>query len=104
VPICSHTPPLDYQNYGKGFVDKHCVGCHSSLLPESHRMGAPLGVDLDTYQFIIDWADRIEARATGSSPSMPPGGGPSEQELANLAEWLECSVLPNVERMGEASQ
>lgn len=91
---CGRTPSLTYENFGKGYLAKHCVGCHSSLNPSGHRKGAPVGVDLDTYEFVLLWAERIDVRALGDQPSMPPGGGPSEEERARLEEWLTCSVLP----------
>lgn len=91
---CDRSPPLTYANFGKGYLDKHCVGCHHSLLPQEMREGAPMGVDLDTLEFSLQWADRIEARATGDIPTMPPGGGPSEDERALLQEWLSCDLLP----------
>ena len=97
---CYHDPPLTYANFGKGYVDKHCVGCHSSLIPVEARVGAPIGVDLNTYEDVLLWADRIDARSTGDSPTMPPGGGPSPDEIALLKEWLECSVFPDVQDGG----
>ena len=48
----------------------------------------------DTWDDMIRWGPRIQARATGPEPTMPPGGGPSEEERALLSEWLECAVLP----------
>jgi hypothetical protein len=76
-------------------MDKHCNGCHSVLIPEAQRQGAPSGVDFNTYADVIEWHDRIIARGTLKvldTPSMPPGGGPSESELAQALEWLECEV------------
>ncbi len=91
-PECARTPPLTYANTGEGLMNKHCVGCHSSLLPEGMREDAPVGVDFDTYEAVLTWADRIEARATGDTPDMPPGGGPNAAEIALLTEWLHCEV------------
>lgn len=96
---CDREPALDYDNFGSGFLERHCNGCHSSLLPESHREDAPVGVDFDTYGDVLDWAERIEARAVGEDASMPPGGGPTDEEKAMLAEWLECAVFPDVGRL-----
>jgi hypothetical protein len=90
---CDRDPPLRYDNFGQGFMGKHCAGCHSSLFEGPMRKGAPPGVDLDTYANVVTWAYRVEARATGDAPSMPPGGGPSPTDLARLDEWLQCSVL-----------
>ena len=91
---CGHTPPLTWANFGQGWMDKHCVGCHSSLLREDQRNGAPVGVDLDTWEDAVLWGDRIAARSVGDDADMPPGGGPSAEERRLLEEWLECTVIP----------
>ncbi|MEZ4317712.1 MAG: hypothetical protein R3F61_09410 [Myxococcota bacterium] len=91
---CLRDPPLTWENYGKGHMDKHCNGCHSSLLVrEELRNGAPLGIDFDTWEGNLQWADRIYQRGA-VEVSMPPGGGPSTEELRLLEEWLLCDVLP----------
>lgn len=82
-------------------MDTHCAGCHSSLLPDGMREGAPLGVDLDTYAGVVAWVDRVEARAIGDAPTMPPGGGPAEDERRLLAEWLQCGVWPDHNALAE---
>lgn len=96
---CVRTPPLDYENFGAAWLTKHCLGCHSSLLPEERREGAPIGVDFDTYERVLQWAPSIESLAVGEAPSMPPGGGPSAEELARLTEWLHCEVAVDRERL-----
>ncbi|RME27047.1 MAG: hypothetical protein D6798_05435 [Deltaproteobacteria bacterium] len=98
---CDRDPPLSYDNFGQQFMDTHCAGCHSSLLPEPLRNGAPLGVDLDTYAGVVQWVDRIEARSVGDDADMPPGGGPSDEERARLAEWLRCAVRPDHDALQE---
>lgn len=99
-PACGREPPLTWANFGEGFMTKHCTGCHSSLLPEPMREGAPVGVDFDTYAAVLDWAPRIEATALGEAPAMPPGGGPGADELALLEEWLACEVAADRAALG----
>lgn len=94
---CDRVPALSYDNYGEGHLNKHCTGCHSSLVPADHREGAPPGVDFDTYEGVLTWADRIVARGTGEAPTMPPGGGPSADEVALFSEWLSCTVIPEAD-------
>lgn len=93
---CPRDPPLTWESWGEATMVRHCTGCHSSLLPESMREGAPVGVDLDTYAGVLQWHDRIRARSTGEAPTMPPGGGPSAEEVAMLTEWLDCAVAADV--------
>jgi len=92
---CDRDPPLSYLNWGKGFLDTHCTGCHSPLVPEAQRNGAPDGVDLDTYAKVLIYGARIDERAFALEEPMPPGGGPTEDELMRLDEWLQCGVFPD---------
>lgn len=89
---CARRPALTWDNFGKGLMDKHCNGCHSTLVERSSRKGAPLGVDFNTYVGVLEFADRIGARSLGEAPTMPPGGGPDLTERARLEEWLQCEV------------
>ena len=93
---CDRVTPLSYENFGKVYLSRHCNGCHSSLLPEKLRVGAPAGVDFDNISMVKEWADRISARATGTTPTMPPGGGPTPEEVVQFEEWLNCDLLPQV--------
>ena len=95
---CPRSPPLTYSNFGEGILNKHCIGCHSSLLPEDRREGAPLGVDLDSYASVLVWADRIHARVIDSE-DMPPGGGLVGEELEMIQEWLVCQVAQDREQL-----
>lgn len=93
--VCVHDPPLTYDNFGKGFTTKFCTGCHSSLVPEAHRMEAPEDFNFDTYEGILLWADKIPPVVEAGE--MPPGGGPTHEEKALFAEWMACDVLPDAE-------
>jgi uncharacterized membrane protein len=83
---------LTYQNFAAPFVISWCRGCHGSAQPVSMRQNAPVGVDFDTAEQVRTARDRILARATGASPTMPPVGGPSVEERLLLAEWLACGM------------
>jgi len=97
VPVpCDREPPLDYDNFGVGFMARNCTGCHSSGLAEGDRFGAPELVDLDTLSAVDTWAYRIHARAIQDT-TMPPGGGIPEEDLALLDEWLQCDVFEEIE-------
>lgn len=98
--VCDREPALDYDNFGKGFLDQFCNGCHSSLVSEVERNGVPPGVDFDYYGAVMTWAERIDARTLAEDPAtaMPPGGGPSAEERARLHEWIVCGVLPDAAR------
>ncbi len=98
---CGRQPALDWDNFGKGLMDKHCNGCHSSLVDRGARKGAPLGVDFNTYAGVLEFSDRIGARSLGETPTMPPGGGPDLEERARLEEWLQCGVAADRAALAE---
>lgn len=101
---CTREPALDWENFGDGLVGHWCRGCHSVELREGQRAGAPPGVDFNSYEDVQLWADRISARAV-ESESMPPAGGLSDTERAQLGEWLRCDVLPSIGQVsGEAPE
>jgi hypothetical protein len=96
VPIgtsCLRDPPLSYENFGKGILKRHCVPCHSVYAREGQRAGAPPGVNFDSWDDTLVWADRIVAFAVDSE-LMPPAGGMVTSERSELAEWMRCEVLP----------
>jgi uncharacterized membrane protein len=86
---------LTYKNFGEPYIVTWCRGCHSSSLPVDMRQNSPAMVNFDDLDQVRIFADRIRARAVASdlkSATMPPAGGPSEQESALFARWLQCST------------
>ncbi|MBI9092104.1 MAG: hypothetical protein JEZ12_23070 [Desulfobacterium sp.] len=51
----------------------NCLRCHSITKAGGERNGAPLTVNFDTYENVVNLADRANARI--QSGTMPPGGG-----------------------------
>jgi hypothetical protein len=90
---CLRDPPLDWENFGRGMMGKHCTGCHSVFQREGQRNDAPLNVNIDTYEDVLLWADRIQERSINTT-GMPPGGGMLEYERDLVEEWLRCDVFP----------
>jgi hypothetical protein len=61
------------------------------VLDPSERQGAPEGVNFDDYTAVLEWVDRIAARATMTG-GMPPMGGVPEADLDALQEWIACGL------------
>ncbi|MFM7203155.1 MAG: hypothetical protein ACKO6N_20395 [Myxococcota bacterium] len=102
-PDCSRTPALTYENFGRGFLERNCTGCHSSYLTDmKERNYAPLSVNLNTYADAILWLDRIDVR-TVQDQDMPPAGGLSSNDLDMLHEWLNCEVRSDAQALEEES-
>lgn len=96
VPIrnnCLRDPPLTYENFGKGMIGRHCLSCHSEYVRENLRGEAPLGIDFDTWDDVLEWSDRIVARSVDTD-GMPPAATMLPLEREMLGEWMRCEVLP----------
>jgi hypothetical protein len=83
---------LRHDNFGAPFFAEYCTGCHSSQLPDDMRQDAPPGVDFETLDGIRARADRIYLRAADGNATMPPVGGPGDEERVLLGEWLGCGA------------
>lgn len=86
------TQPWSWQNTGEPFMRTWCTQCHHRDLPAEQRQGAPADVNLETYDDFQAWSERIEARVWTDAAPMPPAGGPTEEELEILAEWMDCGA------------
>ena len=87
------TTHATYETVGEPFMRTWCTPCHHSELSGDDRPLGSEGVNLDTYTLVVSHLERIEARALGESPTMPPAGGPSPEDLERLAFWLECGAV-----------
>jgi hypothetical protein len=82
---------VSYEDFAGPFLLNWCVGCHSSSLDEAHRKMAPLDMNFDTLEGVRAHADRIKVRVS-ELKNMPPLGGPSDEDRALLAEWIDCDL------------
>jgi hypothetical protein len=93
LPGCAGEPVVTWANFGQGFLREQCQACHASTVV--NRGDTPADVIFDTEDDAVRLADRIEARALGSAPSMPPEGGVSETDRTLLEVWLRCDPAMN---------
>jgi hypothetical protein len=89
---CPEDSELTFESFGGPFLITWCNGCHASGMPEAERQGAPLGIDFDDIGQIRAQAERIWARSGDHNVTMPPAGGPEDDERALLGEWLACGA------------
>lgn len=101
---CLRDPPLTYENFGRALLDRHCNSCHSQDVRQDQRGGAPLGVNFDEWEMVLDWAERIEVVAVEDSTMPPSGGTLLAEERARLAEWMRCEVLPSIGKLQPAEE
>ena len=94
---CPEDSILSYENFGEPFLLSWCNGCHSSVLPEGERQGAPLGSDFDDLAMVREAGARIWARSADHNRQMPPLAGPEDEERTRLGEWLACGAPSEAE-------
>lgn len=88
TPVCTE---LEWTTWARPLLQTWCTTCHHSALVGEGRRGAPIGLDFDRYDVVAASADAIR-RAAIEDRRMPPAGGPSDDELALLDEWLACGL------------
>ncbi len=86
--FCETVPLITWETFGEGFLTTHCQGCHASAALNRHD--APEVFTFDTEQDAVKWIGAILSVATGEEPTMPPQGGPSDEDRERLRIWLEC--------------
>ena len=88
--VCDEAPVINYDTFGRGFLDTYCNGCHGAGAAD--RQGAPEMVVFDDAAGATQWGPRIQARVfpVGQMPPMPPAGGVPEGDLDRAQVWLEC--------------
>lgn len=95
---CPSSSTLSYDSFGKSFMDRYCVRCHSSTLTGSERNGAPSDHDFDTLEGLrATEPEHIDEQAAAGpdhvNTAMPPGDPrPSEAERRELGEWVACGM------------
>lgn len=94
---CPEDSFLSYESFGGPFMLTWCNGCHGAGVPDGMRQGAPVGIDFDTIEDVRRQAERIWARSGDQNATMPPIGGPHEDERALLGEWLACGAKTDAE-------
>ena len=94
---CPDDSELTYENFGEGFMLSWCNGCHSSVMPEGERQDAPLASNFDDLDAVRAWSDRIWFRSADHNITMPPVGGPEDDERARLGEWLACGAQSDLD-------
>ena len=83
--------PLTYESFGAEFFAQWCESCHAAS--STSRDGAPPDVTFDTQAEILQWKDRIYARAADDNTSMPLGpDGPDPATRHPLGDWLACGA------------
>lgn len=92
---CKDAPLLTYNNFGKGFIDFNCQGCHGSEVTGEARRGAPVEFTFDDVDEVWEHAAFILATSVGDDPVMPPAGGVFEDDMQRLEIWLTCTPEGN---------
>lgn len=88
---CASDPPcpVTWDNYAEGFFVGYCETCHAEGSPNRHD--APDAVSFGTEADALRLGAAIRLAVLSDTPTMPPGGGLTPDELALLDDWLSCA-------------
>jgi uncharacterized membrane protein len=94
---CPDNSTLSYDNFGKDFMSKYCLRCHSTKVTGAARMMAPADHNFDTLAEIALLAEHIDQYAAAGPAStnvkMPKNDPkPSMDDRMKLGEWLACGA------------
>lgn len=95
--VCPTPQTVTYENFGKDFMARYCLRCHSTQVKAGARNGAPDDHNFDTLDEVQGLRDHIDQKA-GSGPAatntdMPRNDPkPTVEERKKLAEWLACGA------------
>ncbi len=67
-----------------------CTGCHSTSVTGAARAGAPAGINYDTYEAAK--ANAPKGMDEVYEGAMPPGGGLTADEKAQIYNWASCDT------------
>lgn len=95
--VCPPNSTLTLEGFGRPFMEKYCLRCHSVGLSGADRRGAPNNHDFDKVTDIRTLATHIDdetgAGPTGTNTQMPPDEPrPTLEERKRLSEWLACDA------------
>jgi uncharacterized membrane protein len=90
-PVSGDFDPVDggvtYSEDMKPILDENCIRCHASDKSGPERNGAPLSVNLDTYEGASASSEAANVRV--QSGSMPPIGPLDSADRELFQQWVE---------------
>ena len=79
---------VTYTEHVKPILEQSCTSCHAADREGAGRNGAPLNVNLDTYENTVESGLRANVRIQAGT--MPPGtGGIPAEERALFQSWID---------------
>jgi uncharacterized membrane protein len=89
-PIKTLNPTINesvtYVSHIRPLLKTYCLACHSAASQGASRNGAPVNVNFDTYQSIVNFSG--EALSRIQSGIMPPTGQIPENDRAVFQQWV----------------
>ncbi len=94
---CPEDSSVNWENFGKNFMESYCTRCHSGALAGSARNGAPADHNFESLELVQEQLEHIDTQAA-AGPSvvnveMPIGEPtPTDAERRQLGEWVACGA------------
>lgn len=95
--VCPTPQTLTYDNFGRDFMNRYCLRCHSAKVTGTAREGAPSDHNFDTIDEVQGLREHIDQKAAAgpaaTNTDMPRGQpAPTADERKKLGEWLACGA------------
>ena len=78
---------ISYEEHIAPLMEQSCTSCHGAGAQGPDRNGAPVDVNLDSYEGVLEWAVPSETRIENGT--MPPSGFLSPEDKALFPLWIE---------------
>ncbi len=85
-PVDNPGIQITYTDQISFLLNNNCVECHASNKEGAERNGAPIDVNLDTYENVIEVAERANIQIQAGT--MPPTGGLQLELRALFQQWI----------------
>ncbi len=94
---CPTPQTLTYDNFGRDFVSRYCLACHSGSVKGADRRGAPDDHNFDDIDQIRGLREHMDQKAAAgpaaTNSDMPRADPrPTLEERKKLGEWLACNA------------
>jgi uncharacterized membrane protein len=96
---CRKGTPLTYKNFGHSFILTHCSQCHSAVVVNENRVGAPEEINFDTAELVQIWRANILDSLDDRANPMPPEQSIEESKLDQFEEWLDCGAPTGLDQI-----
>ena len=89
---CRKGTLVEYNSFGISFMRNYCLSCHSANFQGEDRYLAPVDINFDTAQDILQWRVKIIKTLKKQLHLKYPLNHISKEDSLLMQEWLNCGA------------